>query len=94
MGPNELEDSGEFQGVGKITVRHVIDCVQPHHQGVYTCIGQARDQTMASDPVAISVEGMIFIHSLINKRLWHGFSGLGIRHTLLLLHYLQYTLLQ
>jgi len=57
VGPNEFEDSGEFQSVGKVTVRHVIDCVQPHHQGLYTCIGQARDQTMASDPVAISVEG-------------------------------------
>lgn len=40
-----------------MTVRHVIECVQPHHQGVYTCIGQAREQTMASDPVEISVEG-------------------------------------
>lgn len=58
MGPNEFEESGEFQSVGKVTIRHVIECVQPHHQGVYTCIGQARDQTMASDPVAISVEGM------------------------------------
>lgn len=57
VGPNEFEDSGGFQSVGKVTIRHVIECVQPHHQGVYTCIGQARDQTMASDPVAISVEG-------------------------------------
>ncbi|XP_026811381.1 neural/ectodermal development factor IMP-L2 [Rhopalosiphum maidis] len=57
LGPNEFEDSGDFQSVGKVTVRHVIDCVQPHHQGVYTCSGQAREQTMASDPVAISVEG-------------------------------------
>jgi hypothetical protein len=57
VGPNEFEDSGEFQEVGKVTIRHIIDCVQPHHQGVYTCIGQAREQTMASEPVAISVEG-------------------------------------
>ncbi|XP_025424480.1 neural/ectodermal development factor IMP-L2 [Sipha flava] len=57
VGPNEFEDSGEFQSVGKMTIRHIIDCVQPHHQGLYTCTGQARDQTMASDPVAISVEG-------------------------------------
>lgn len=41
-----------------MTVRHVIDCIQPHHQGVYTCTGQAREQIMASDPVAISVEGI------------------------------------
>lgn len=41
-----------------MTVRHVIDCIQPHHQGVYTCTGQAREQVMASDPVAISVEGI------------------------------------
>lgn len=57
VGPNEFEDTGEFQGIGKVTVRHVIDCVQPHHQGVYTCIGQAGEQIIASDPVAISVEG-------------------------------------
>lgn len=68
MGPNEFEDSGEFQGVGKVTVRHVIDCVQPHHQGVYTCVGQAREQIMASDPVAISVEGMDYkLHRSLNK---------------------------
>jgi len=52
-----------------VTVRHVIDCVQPHHQGVYTCSGQAREQTMASDPVAISVEGMYYfiLYLKINK---------------------------
>lgn len=60
MGPNEFENSGEFQSVGKVTVRHVIDCIQPHHQGLYSCIGQAGDQIMASDPVVISVEGKCF----------------------------------
>lgn len=64
MGPNEFEESGEFQGVGKVTIRHVIDCIQPHHQGVYTCVGQARDQIMASDPVAISVEGISYLYNI------------------------------
>ncbi|XP_050524261.1 neural/ectodermal development factor IMP-L2 isoform X2 [Daktulosphaira vitifoliae] len=57
IGPNEFESSGEYQGAGKVTVRHVIDCIQPHHQGVYTCTGQAREQSIASDPVSIIVEG-------------------------------------
>jgi len=48
-------------------VRHVIDCIQPHHQGVYTCSGQARDQTMASDPVAISIEGMYEVFKKIKR---------------------------
>lgn len=69
MGPNEFEESGEYQGAGKVTIRQIIDCIQPRHQGVYTCVGQANGQSMASDPVPISVEGtilrvFIFIHSL------------------------------
>ncbi|VVC32746.1 Immunoglobulin subtype,Immunoglobulin-like domain,Immunoglobulin-like fold,Immunoglobulin subtype 2 [Cinara cedri] len=54
---DEFEELRDFQGVGKVTVRKVIDCIQPHHKNVYTCVGQARDQTMSSNPVTISVEG-------------------------------------
>ncbi|VVC36888.1 Immunoglobulin subtype,Immunoglobulin-like domain,Immunoglobulin-like fold,Immunoglobulin subtype 2 [Cinara cedri] len=57
LGSSEFEELSDFQGVGKVTVRKVIDCIKPHHQSVYTCIGQARDQIMTSAPVKILVEG-------------------------------------
>lgn len=48
-------------------IREVIECIQPHHKNVYTCIGQARDQTMTSSPITISVEGIVY-KLCFNKR--------------------------
>lgn len=54
-----FDESNSVGGVklGTTRSRLVLNCVTPHHQGTYTCVGMSSTHTATSSPITIHVQG-------------------------------------